>query len=237
MPGKGGDGEGAFVHALMSYERGRLPAGRSRVAPRFKAYANPAEVVALPRPLLEGGPALYSTLAGERNGAAEGGRLKQSQLSLLLWAALGLNAWGDRTHAVAQEVSSLEGYLLVFNVEDLFPGSYHYNPREHTLSQLKMRDFRAELSACMVPNVEVDALAGAVCLTGLPNRHRPAHGARCYRYALMDAGAAAQNLTVAAAGMGLAARLITEFYDGEVTELLGLKGRAEWPLCLVALGA
>lgn len=227
-------GEGA--HALMSYRRGALPSGRSRVAPRFKVYANPAEVAALPAPKLEGGLGTWTTLRRERGGSPEGGRLKQAQLSQLLWAGLGFTSAQERTHLVSQEVSSLEGYVFAFDVQDLFAGTYHYNPREHTLSQLKMAEQRDEMAASLVTPTEIGAIALVVCLTGLPNRHRPAHGPRCYRYALMDAGAAAQNLTLAAVSLGLAATVITDFYDDEVTELLGIKGRAEWPLTLIAVG-
>lgn len=227
---------GAEVHDQMSYRRGQLPASRTRVAPRFKVYANPAEVASLPEPQLKGGPGLWTTLSRERSGGAEGGRLKQSQLSQLLWAGLGFTFGHERAHAVSQEVSSLEAYVLAFDVQEIFAGSYHYNPREHSLSQLRMEDQRARFADCLLADVEADAQAAVVCLTGLPARHRVAHGARGYRYALLDAGAASQNLVLAATALGLAASLETDFYDADLVSLLGLGGKGEWPLCLVTLG-
>ncbi len=227
---------GSEIHEQMSYQRGQLPASRTRVAPRFKVYANPAEVASLPEPQLKGGPGLWTTLSRERSGGAEGGRLKQAQLSQLLWAGLGFTFGHERAHAVSQEVSSLEAYVLAFDVQDIFAGSYHYNPREHTLSQLRMEDQRERFAEGVLTPVEVDAQAAVICLTGLPARHRVAHGARGYRYALLDAGAAAQNLVLAGTALGLATAMITDFYDADVVSLLGLSGRGEWPLCLVTVG-
>ena len=227
---------GAEIHEQMSYHRGQLPASRTRVAPRFKVYANPAEVASLPEPQLKGGTGLWTTLSRERSGAAEGGRLKQNQLSQLLWSGLGFTFGLERVHAVSQEVSSLEAYVLAFDVQDIFAGSYHYNPREHTLSQLRMEDQRARFAESVLVPVDADAQAAVICLTGLPARHRVAHGARGYRYALLEAGAASQNLILAATALGLAANLVTDFYDADVVSLLGLGGKGEWPLSLLTVG-
>lgn len=228
---------GADIHGQMSYKRGQLPASRTRVAPRFKVYANPAEVASLPAPQLKGGPGLWTTFAKDRGGVAEGGRLKQAQLSQLLWSGLGFTYGLDRIHATAQEVSSLEGYLLAFDVQDLFAGSYHYSPREHSLYQLTMDDLSEGFGASLLGDLDLDAQAAVVCFTGLPARHRVVDGAHGYRYALLDAGAAAQNVVLAASSLGLSAEMVTDFYDDELATLLGLDGRGEWPLCLVAIGA
>ncbi len=228
---------GAEVHEQMSYRRGQLPASRTRVSPRFKVYANPAEVASLPVPKLEGGAGLWSELARDRSGAAEGGRLKQAHLSQLLWSGFGFTYGHERAHVTAQEVSSLEGYVLAFDVQDIFAGSYHYNPREHSLHQLDLEDPRERFTTSLLSPLEADAQAAVICLTGLPTRHRVADGARAYRYALLDAGAAAQNLILAAGALGHVATLVTDFYDEDVRALLGLDNRAEWPLCMVAIGA
>ena len=53
---------------------------------------------------------------------------------------------------------------------------------------------------------------------------------------LSDAGAASQNLVLAGTALGLAAALVTDFYDAEMASILGLGGKGEWPLCLVTVG-
>lgn len=227
---------GAEIHEQMSYRRGQLPASRTRVAPPFKVYANPEEVAALPAPQLKGGSGLWSVLARERGGVAEGGRLEQGHLSQVLWSGFGFTFGHERTHTTSQEASSLEAYLLALDVQDLFKGSYHYNPREHALYQLDLESPLDAFRGSLLGPVEAEAQAAVLCLTGLPARHRVVDGARAYRYALLDAGAAAQNLVLAGAALGLATHLITDFYDEDVAALLGLDGRGEWPLCMVAVG-
>lgn len=227
---------GAEIHERMAYRRGQLPASRTRVAPRFKVYANPNEVASLSAPRLEGGPGLWTTLAKDRGGVAEGGRLEQARLSQLLWSGFGFTYGLDRIHVTSQEASSLEGYVLALNIQDLFAGSYHYSPREHSLYQLTMEDVAERCAASLLGEVELEAQAAVICLTGLPARHRVVDGARGYRYALLDAGASAQNIVLAASALGLAAGLVTDFYDDEVAALLGLDGRGEWPLCLITIG-
>lgn len=232
-----GRSSGADIFTLTKYRRGQLPASRTRVAPPFKVYANPKEVAALPTPQLKGGANLWPTLAKDRAGAAEGGQLKQERLSQLLWSGLGFTFGRHRVHATAQEVSSLEGYLLTFNVQDLFPGVYHYNPREHSLYQLSTSNPAKPFADCLLDPLEVEAQAAVICFTGLPTRHRIIDGGRSVRYLLLDAGAAAQNVMLAAGALGLAATFITDYYDDEISSLLKLDGRGEWPLCLVAVGA
>lgn len=228
---------GAEIYSLTKYRRGQLPASRTRTAPPFKAYANPKEVAALPAPQLRGGAGMWRTLAAERGGPAEGGQLKQEHLSQLLWSCLGFTFGRERMHATAQEVSSLEGYLLSFRAQDLFSGVYHYNPREHSLYQLSTSDPAEPFQECLLDPLEVEAQAAVICFTGLPMRHRVIDGGRAYRYLLLDAGAAAQNVMLAASALGLAATFLTDFYDDELSSLLNLDGRGEWPLCLVAIGS
>ncbi len=228
---------GADIYSLTKYRRGQLPASRTRVAPPFKVYANPKEVAALPAPQLTGGSGLWRTMANDRGGAAEGGQLKQGHLSQLLWSGLGFTFGRHRMHATSQEVSSLEGYLLTFRTQDLFAGVYHYNPREHSLYQLSTSNPAEPFEDCLLDPLDVEAQAAVICFTGLPTRHRVIDGGRSYRYLLLDAGAAAQNVLLAASGLGLAANFVTDFYDDELSSLLNLDARGEWPLCLVAIGS
>ena len=228
---------GAEFFDQTKYRRGQLPASRTRVAPPFKVFANPAEVATLPAPQLKGGTGVWTALSRDRSGAAEGGRLKQAHLSQLLWSCAGFNYGRQRVHATAQAVSSLECYLLAFNVQDLFAGVYHYNPRDHSLDQLKMGAVGEEFADCVLAPLDVSAQAAAVCFTGLPSRHRVADGGRAYRYLLLDGGAAAQDLVLAGTALGLAVGYAADFYDDELAKLLHVDGRTEVPLCLVTIGS
>lgn len=228
---------GAEFHARTKYRRGNLPRGPARAAPPFKVYANPREVAALPVPQLRGGTGLWSTLSSARGGAAEGGRLLQAQLSQLLWGAAGFTFGHERTHLSAAGVSSIETYLVARQVEDLFAGVYHYNPREHTLEQLATEDPSERLASALVTPVDVEAQAAALCFTGIFARHRDGGSGRALRYLCLDVGAAAQAVVLSAAGMGLAAGFVADFYDDDLAALLQVDGRGEVPLGLVTVGA
>ncbi len=228
---------GAEFFDQTKYRRGQLPPSRTRVAPPFKVLANPTEVASLPAPQLKGGAGVWTALSRERSGVAEGGRLKQVHLSQLLWSSAGFNYGRQRVHVTAQAASSLEAYLLVFNVQDLFAGVYHYNPRDHSLDQLRMGEVSDEFAEVALAPIEAGAQAAAICFTGVPARHRVADGGRPYRYLLLDAGAAAQGLVLAASALGLAATYAADFYDDELAKLLKVDGRSELPLCLVTVGS
>jgi len=230
-------GIGVDFQAQTRYRRGQLPASRSRVAPRFKVYANPHEIATLPAPQLKGGTGIWSALSSARGGEAEGGRIKQAQLSQLLWAASGFTMGRERVHLSAHGVSSLETYVLARNVQDLFAGVYHYDAREHSLAHLDIGDPSEPLAASLLAPLELETQAAVLCFTGIPLRHSTAEGGRAFRYLYLDAGAAAQDAILACTALGLASHFIADFYDDEVSELLQLDTRTEFPLCLVALGS
>lgn len=232
-----GKSVGAEFHAQTKYRRGNVPRSRSRAAAPFKVYANPREVAALPVPQLRGGTGLWSTLSSARSGAAEGGRLRQAQLSQLLWGAAGFTFGHERTHLAATGVSSIETYLVARQVENLFAGVYHYDPREHSLEHLSTGDPTDRFAAALVTPLDLEAQAAALCFTGIFARHRDGGSGRALRYLCLDVGAAAQAVTLSAAGMGLAAGFLAEFYDDELAELLQVDGRGEVPLGIVTIGA
>ena len=228
---------GAEFQSQTKFRRGQLPASRSRVAPAFKAYANPSEIAALPQPHLKGGTGVWTALSSPRGGAAEGGRIKQNQLAQLLWAAAGFTRGEERTHLNAHGVSSLETYVLTRNVQDLLAGIYHYDAREHSLAHLELYDPTEKLADTLLAPLELDAQAVVLCFTGIPRRHKHGDDGRAYRYLYLDAGAAAQDVMVAGCAMGLATNFVADFYDDELSELLQLDSNNEHPLCLVAVGS
>ncbi len=227
---------GAEFQAQTKFRRGHGPRPQGRAAPAFKVYANPREVAALPVPQLKGGTGLWTALSTARGGSAEGGRLKQAQLSQLLWGAAGFTFGHERTHLSAQPVSSIETYVVAREVQDLFAGIYHYNPRDHTLEHLDIADPDERLADATLARLDLAANAVVLCFTGIAARHRVLDG-RAYRYLYLDAGAAAQAVVTGCAALGLAACFVADFYDDELAGLLQVDGRGEVPLCLVAVGA
>jgi SagB-type dehydrogenase family enzyme len=207
------------------------------VAPPFKAYANPHEIATLPSPQLKGGTGVWTALSSARGGESEGGRIKQAQLSQVLWAAAGFTVGRERVHVTAHGVSSIEMYVLARNVQDIFAGVYHYDAREHSLAHIEVGDPSDRLADALLAPLDLGTQAAVVCFTGIPLRHSASEGGRSFRYLYLDAGAAAQDAVIASTALGLATHFIADFYDDEVVDLLQLDPRNEYPLCLVAIGS
>jgi SagB-type dehydrogenase family enzyme len=73
-------------------------------------------------------------------------------------------------------------------------------------------------------------------LTAVVERALAKYCDRGYRYLLLEAGHAAQNLELAAAALSLGACDLGGFVDHDITELLDLDGDEEIPLHSVAVG-
>lgn len=227
---------GATFQAQTKYRRGNLPSKTGKVVPAYKVYANPLEVAALPVPELKGGKGLWSSFATTRESIPEGGRLRLAHISQILWATAGFTYGGQRTRASAVELPGIETYLIVRQVEGIFSGVYHYNPREHSVEYLDRQDPTLELQETLLGDTDIDACAAIIAYTGLPNRIEDGAKSRAYRYLYLEAGSAAQCSVMAAVGLDLVASFRAEFYDDELARLLQVDGSNEFPLCLVTLG-
>lgn len=227
---------GANFHAQTKYRRGQLPGRVGRPVASVKVYANPLEVAALPDPEVASGPGLWATLGATRAPIPEGGRLRQPQVSQILWAASGFTPGKHRTHVAAQEIAAVEAYLVVRSVQDIFSGVYHYNPREHSLEFLRRGDPGADLADALLSDVDVDACGAAIALTGVPARLEGIARSRAYRYLYLEAGAAAQCAVAAATALELVASFLPDFYDDELARLLQVDGLHEVPLGVVLVG-
>lgn len=227
---------GESFQAQTKYRRGNLPSKTGKVVPLYKVYANPLEVAALPIPDITGGKGIWQTLAQVRESIPEGGQLRQQELSQILWASCGFTRGGQRTHTTAVVPAGIETYLIVRQVEGMFAGLYHYDPREHSLEYLERSDPNLELEAALLGEANVDACAAVIAYTGVPGRIDDGAKSRAYRYLYLESGAAAQCAMLAAVCLDLAASVQAEFYDDELSQLLQIDGVSEFPLCVVTLG-
>ncbi len=87
----------------------------------------------------------------------------------------------------------------------------------------------------MAPELFADG-AAFVAVTAVFWRSRFKYGQRGYRFALLEAGHAVQNLLLVATGLGLTALPLGGYYDGAVDHLLGVDGVDESTVYLVAIG-
>ena len=82
----------------------------------------------------------------------------------------------------------------------------------------------------------VGFLIVALALSAVFWRSRFKYGLRGYRFVLLEAGHAVQNLLLCAAGLGIAALPVGGYYDRRLEALLDLDGVDEAVVYLVCLG-
>ncbi|MEW6074618.1 MAG: SagB/ThcOx family dehydrogenase [Planctomycetota bacterium] len=168
-----------------------------------------------------------------------------ADLSRILFAAYGLLGRSsllghellERPVPSAGGLYPLELYLVARSVEDAPPGVYHYAVIGHLLERV-----HAELPS---PAALGEVLRGQPWLAGAPalvvitavvERLLEKYGDRGYRYLLLEAGHAMQNLDLAALAQGLGTCNIGGFLDRELGEILRLDEDEEIPLYAAAVG-
>ena len=72
--------------------------------------------------------------------------------------------------------------------------------------------------------------------TAIPQRSKWKYLERAYRYIYLDAGHIAQNLYLAATGLGLGCCGIGALYDQEVNDLVGVDGTTETAVYMCTVG-
>jgi SagB-type dehydrogenase family enzyme len=166
-------------------------------------------------------------------------------LSMLVWAANGLtrqgelpdgNLWMSRTVPSAGGLYPLEVYALVQRVEGLAAGVYHYSVWHHSLeplgSPMGFRDF--EHAVLAFPFIE-DANV-MLFLVAVFERTQRKYGPRGYRYILLEAGHAAQNVCLAATESALASLCIGGYLDTKLNTLLQLQDSKEGVVYALGVG-
>ncbi len=217
-----------------------LTLGCARTEPDLKNQAaeRAEQAIQLPAPQLQGGlsvaEAIYNRLSRR---SFSGESLTLAQAGQLLWSAGGLGADGisgaSRTAPSAGATYPLDIYLLAGDVEDLGPGLYRYNHREHALAKLSGNDKRTELARAALNQEMIKLAPACIVLVARYERTTRRYGDRGVRYVHLDAGHAAQNIHLQAEALGLATVVVGAFDDGKVNQALALEGT---PLVIMPIG-
>ena len=197
------------------------------------AGAGPAAPIGLPTPESYGGPELVRVLRSRRSVRAfERRDLTWREIGSLLWSAQGITDDAGTLRAVP---SAGALYPLELDVATS-GGLFRYQPAGHTALQRLSSDIRTGLAHAAL---EQEWIADAACvfvISGVAARTAPKYGNRAQRYVQLEAGHAAQNLLLMAAGLGLGATPVGAFDDEAVARVLRLD-RQEAPLYLIPAGA
>ena len=210
---------------------------------RFKEAADGGEGVALPR--VDRPAGLLELIRSRRSCRSYSARpLALADLAELIAGAYGpsgvvaLEGVERTTRSVpsAGALYPLELYLVLTDVETVADGLYHYSIPGHALEPVRPGSDeatfnRALLAAPLLENANVLFL-----ITAVFDRTLSKYGPRGYRFVLLEAGHAAQNLCLLAQERGLGALCVGGFMDAAVNRYLGLDPRVEAAVYGVAIG-
>ncbi len=159
------------------------------------------------------------------------------ELAWVVRAATGItSSQGRRAAPSAGALYPIETYVAVRRVDGIDPGVYHVDVRAQALEPVRDGSAAGDL---MVAGLGQDFLRRApvvLVLTGRFQRSRWKYRERHYRYVCWEGGHVTQNVYLAAESLGLGACMVGAFFDGMVNDIVGVDGRQEAALGLIALG-
>jgi SagB-type dehydrogenase family enzyme len=210
--------------------------GWGRRPPQFKRYEGVASLP-LHRPQLRDGLATERAMMARHSTRRYAGHaLTLEQLSRLLLLTAGVTHDGRRSHPSSGALYPIEVYPVVHDVEGLEPGLYHYCIRDHALEHLREGDLRGDVvRQALTQSFLADANV-ILYFTVIFQRMRFKYQDRAYRYGLIETGHLGQNAYLAATSMGLGACAVGAFDDDGTNRMLGVDGRSEAAVYMVALG-
>lgn len=203
----------------------------------YKAYSS-MDTRALPR--VEARTELEQTIAARRSVRAfSGAPVSLDELARLLFFTYGRTDPGGSFRAVASggALYPLELYVIALRIDDLDAGVYHYAVETGDLDVLKPGHHLAALKDLVYwQGIDIDRAALAIVVTASFRRNTIKYLDRGYRMVLMEAGEAAQNLSLAATSMDLGTCFMGGFNDDLLSEFLEIDGVDEAPLLPVLVG-
>ncbi len=130
----------------------------------------------------------------------------------------------------------LEIFFHSAHIEGLAPGLYHYSPAQNKLRLLQQNDQTARIAEMAVYREPILGSSLLVFITAMFERSIFKYGDRGYRFVLLEAGHAAQNLNLVSNALGLGSLNIGGFFDREMDDFLGLDGITHSTIYMVAIG-
>ncbi len=131
----------------------------------------------------------------------------------------------------------LELYLLVFNVDEIPQGIYHYHALSHALEFIKEGFFADKIADICLAQDFIRSSGICFAVTAIFDRTQTKYGDRGYRYVLLDAGHLVQNVYLAATALNLPVCSVGGFYDDEFNQLLEIDGVNEAVVYAVVVGS
>jgi SagB-type dehydrogenase family enzyme len=211
---------------------------------QFKEVNSAASPVILPKSRIDT-PVMKAILARRSCRSYGAGTLGLADLAEILRAAYGM-AFGlslpgaagypPRSVPSAGGFYPLEVYVAAGAVGGVGQGLYHYGVLDHSLELLRPGEVLAELGGVLLHQHSLSGACAVIIFTSVFRRTLDRYGARGYRYVLLEAGHAAQNICLVATEMGLGTLCVGGFFDARLNQLLGVDGLREAAIYCVAIG-
>lgn len=225
------------------YERGRMGGGRlewTSRPPLYKEYPGAREIRLPPPapPVRSSFPEILSLRRSVREYSSR--PILLPELSFLLWAATGVQRMEEghafRTAPSAGALYPVDTYVIAHGVDGVERGLYHYAVQGHLLEEVARGDFRGKLAQAALFQEFCSEASAVLVWTAVFPRAKWKYRQRAYRYVYLDAGHIAQNLALAAVGLGLGSCQVAAFFDDEMNALLGVDGVEESVIYMSAVG-
>ncbi|MCX6757088.1 MAG: SagB/ThcOx family dehydrogenase [Candidatus Nomurabacteria bacterium] len=131
----------------------------------------------------------------------------------------------------------VEFYVFVFvQIDDIVPGIYHYGIEDNSLIQIKKDIFSQEIMDSLLIVDYAKKASFAVVMTAVFERNLIKYGERAYRFILLEAGGAAQNLALCATALDVGSIQMGGLVDEVAEELLEIDGSGEATIGSVFFG-
>ena len=209
----------------------------------FKIYED-GERIPLPREIP--GSAMPSLQAIAASGDPVAGDLLPglATLTTLLHYSAGITRKRDygggeiyfRAAACTGALYHIDLYLVCGDLADLPAGVYHYGPHDSSLTKLRSGDYRPLLVQASANDGTVSNAPAIIVFTCTYWRNSWKYQSRAYRHTWWDAGTILANFQSVAAAHQMPARLVMNFTDGPVNQLLDLDTDKEVAIALAPVG-
>ncbi len=168
--------------------------------------------------------------------------LELSDLGLLLDCSCGITADGPdpsrplRAYPSAGAMFPNEVYVFARNIVGLEKTVFHFELAERELTRI-CGESEAQILTCAFAQPELlSKCSAAIFICGCFDRVVRKYGERGYRFALIEAGHIAQNISLVASALKRKAAPIGGFYDRIVDRLLDLDGTTVSTIYAVLIG-
>ena len=185
---------------------------------------------------------LSSTLESRRSARDFVSEINTEKLSSILFNSLGTRketVFGveKRRYPSGGPLYPVEFYVFIFKqIGDLRKGVYHYGVEDNSLTQIKKDIFDEKMMDSLIILDFAKKASFAVVMTAVFERNFMKYGERSYRFILLEAGSAAQNLALCATAVNVGSIQMGGLVDEKAEELLDIDGSSEATIGSVFFG-